>query len=268
MTMLQTEQAAAATATAEDVALRTEDIRVAYDNGTVALDGVSLDVPAGKLTALLGPSGCGKTTLLKVIAGLVTPSSGVVRVRGKEIEGPGPDRALVFQDFALLPWATVIDNVAFGLRALGVSRKERNATAQHYISEVGLAGFEEKYPHELSGGMRQRTGLARALAVKSDILMMDEPFSAVDEQMRRKLQEDLLELLKVERKTVIFVTHSIEEAVYLADQVVILSGRPGQIVNIVRPDIDRAGDVDVIRRQPRYINLVDEIWGSLKRYVE
>ncbi len=253
---------------AVDVILQTADIGVEYDNGTVALDGVSLDVPTGQLTALLGPSGCGKTTLLKVIAGLVTPNRGDVKVRGAKIDGPGPDRALVFQDFALMPWATVLDNVAFGLRARGVSRKERHATARHYIAEVGLTGFEDKYPHELSGGMRQRTGLARALSVQSDILMMDEPFSAVDEQMRRKLQEDLLELLKVEKKTVIFVTHSIEEAVYLADQVVILSGRPGKITNIVRPDIDRDGDVDVIRRQPHYMELVDEIWGSLRRYVE
>lgn len=248
--------------------LSTEDIRVVYNNETVALDGVSLDVPSGQLTALLGPSGCGKTTLLKVIAGLIEPTSGVVKVKGEIVDGPGPDRALVFQDFALLPWANVLDNVAFGLRARGVSGKERNETARHYIAEVGLAGFEDKYPHELSGGMRQRTGLARALTVKSDVLLMDEPFSAVDEQMRRKLQEDLLDLLKVERKTVIFVTHSIEEAVYLADKVVILSGRPGTIANIVYPDIDRDGDVDVIRRQPHYIDLVDEIWGSLKRYVE
>ncbi len=251
-----------------DVILKTEDIGVEYENGTVALDGVSLDIPEGQLTALLGPSGCGKTTLLKVIAGLVTPNRGTVTVRDTAIDGPGRDRALVFQDFALLPWATVLDNVAFGLRASGVPRKVRHETARHYISEVGLSGFEDKYPHELSGGMRQRTGLARALCVQSDILMMDEPFSAVDEQMRRKLQEDLLELLKVERKTVIFVTHSIEEAVYLADQVVILSGRPGKIASIVRPDIDRKGDVDVIRRQPHYVELVDEIWGSLRRYVE
>ena len=129
-------------------------------------------------------------------------------------------------------------------------------------------GFEDKYPHQLSGGMRQRTGLARALTVNSEILLMDEPFSAVDEQMRRKLQEDLLKLLKIENKTVIFVTHSIEEAVYLADQVVILSGRPGSISEIVYPEINRLGEIDLIRRQPRYIELVDEIWSSLKSYVE
>ena len=251
-----------------EVILRTDSINVVYQESLIALQNVSLDVPAAKLTAILGPSGCGKTTLLKVIAGLIKPTSGSVKVRGKEIEGPGPDRALVFQDFALLPWATVLQNVGFGLRARGVPKKEREETSLHYIKEVGLLGFEDKYPHQLSGGMRQRTGLARALTINSDILLMDEPFSAVDEQMRRKLQEDLLNLLKVENKTVIFVTHSIEEAVYLADQVIILSGRPGSVAEIVYPKIDRTGEIDLIRRQPGYIDLVDEIWSSLKKYVE
>ena len=251
-----------------EVILSTDTINVVYQESLIALQNVSLDIPAAKLTAILGPSGCGKTTLLKVIAGLIKPTSGSVKVRGKEIEGPGPDRALVFQDFALLPWATVLQNVGFGLRARGVPKKEREETSLHYIKEVGLLGFEDKYPHQLSGGMRQRTGLARALTINSDILLMDEPFSAVDEQMRRKLQEDLLKLLKVENKTVIFVTHSIEEAVYLADQVIILSGRPGSVAEIVYPKIDRTGEIDLIRRQPGYIDLVDEIWSSLKRYVE
>tara|TARA_B110000008_G_scaffold264345_1_gene288548 strand:+ start:1106 stop:1867 length:762 start_codon:yes stop_codon:yes gene_type:complete len=251
-----------------DIILKTEDVGVIYDGSIVALENVSLNVPTGRLTAILGPSGCGKTTLLKVIAGLIEPSTGTVKIRDKETIGPGPDRALVFQDFALLPWATVLQNVAFGLRAQGVSKREREKTSLHYIKEVGLSGFEDKYPHQLSGGMRQRTGLARALTVNSEILLMDEPFSAVDEQMRRKLQEDLLKLLKIENKTVIFVTHSIEEAVYLADQVVILSGRPGSISEIVYPEINRLGEIDLIRRQPRYIELVDEIWSSLKSYVE
>ena len=251
-----------------EVILSTDSINVVYQESLIALQNVSLDIPAAKLTAILGPSGCGKTTLLKVIAGLIKPTSGSVKVRGKDIEGPGPDRALVFQDFALLPWATVLQNVGFGLRARGVPKKEREETSLHYIKEVGLLGFEDKYPHQLSGGMRQRTGLARALTINSDILLMDEPFSAVDEQMRRKLQEDLLKLLKVENKTVIFVTHSIEEAVYLADQVIILSGRPGSVAEIVYPKIDRTGEIDLIRRQPGYIDLVDEIWSSLKKYVE
>ncbi|MEM8852661.1 MAG: ABC transporter ATP-binding protein [Pseudomonadota bacterium] len=255
-------------APADEAILAAKDVRLVYNETVTALDGVSLTIPKGKLTSLLGPSGCGKTTLLKIIAGLIEPTAGEVTVRGTPIRGPGPDRALVFQDFALLPWASVLDNVAFGLRVQGVPRKTREATARRYIEEVGLAGFEARYPHELSGGMRQRAGLARALAVQSDILLMDEPFSAVDEQMRRKLQEDLIQLLKVEKKTVIFVTHSIEEAVYLSDQVIILTQRPGTVSKIVRPDIDRSGDVDVIRRTPRYIELVEEIWAGLRRYVE
>lgn len=254
--------------TPETPILSARDVGLVYDGEFTALNGVSLDIEQGKLTSLLGPSGCGKTTLLKIIAGLLEPTSGEVRVRGVPVAGPGPDRALVFQDFALLPWATVLSNVAFGLRVRGVPKRQREEIARKYIAEVGLAGFEARHPHELSGGMRQRAGLARALAVQSDILLMDEPFSAVDEQMRRKLQEDLLNLLKVEKKTVIFVTHSIEEAVYLSDQVIILSQRPGTVAKIVRPDIDRTGDVDAIRRTPHYVELVDEIWAGLRQYVE
>jgi NitT/TauT family transport system ATP-binding protein len=238
-----------------------------YPGGTQALKNVSIDFPRGKLITLLGPSGCGKTTLLKIIAGLQRPTSGSVEVNGKQIDGPGADRALVFQDFALLPWATVIRNVAFGLELQGMPRGERYAIARKYIGEVGLAGFEDKYPHELSGGMRQRAGLARALTVNTDVLMMDEPFSAVDEQMRRKLQEDLLALLQVEKKTVIFVTHSIEEAVYLSDQIVLLSRHPGEVMRIVDTELDHGAGPEEIRRDPRYIDLVDEIWAGLKQYL-
>ena len=238
-----------------------------YGNEIQALEEVTLEVPAGELTTLLGPSGCGKTTLLKIIAGLVRPDTGEVRVRGRVVTGPGPERAFVFQDFALMPWATVLRNVAFGLELRGVPRREREETARRYIAEVGLTGFEGRYPHELSGGMRQRVGLARALAVDADVVLMDEPFSAVDEQTRRKFQEDLLELLQIERKTVIFVTHSIEEAVYISNQVVLLSPRPGSVSRIVRTGLDRTGDPEEIRRTPEYLDTVDEIWRLLKRYL-
>src|SRR5210317_1954692 len=183
-------------------------VRNVYKNyGDVqALHDLSLEFPRGQLTSLLGPSGCGKTTLLKIIAGLLQPTSGEVVVGGKKVTAPGPDRAFVFQDFALMPWASVIRNVAFGLEMRGVAKSERDDIAEKYIKEVGLAGFEQSYPHELSGGMRQRVGLARALSVDADVLLMDEPFSAVDEQTRRKFQEDLLNLLNIEKKTVIFVT--------------------------------------------------------------
>ena len=150
-----------------------------------ALRNIDLDFPRGKLTTLLGPSGCGKTTLLKIIAGLIEPTSGEVRVNGRSVTGPGPERAFVFQDFALMPWATVMRNVAFGLELKGMGKAERQSIARKYIAEVGLAGFEDKYPHELSGGMRQRVGLARAFAVNAEVLLLDEPFSAVDEQNRR-----------------------------------------------------------------------------------
>jgi len=233
-----------------------------------ALDGIDLDVETGRLTSLLGPSGCGKTTLLKIVAGLLAPSAGEVRVKGRPVDGPGPERAFVFQDFALMPWATVLRNAAFGLEVRGVPRAEREATARRYIAEVGLAGFEDRYPHELSGGMRQRVGLARALAVDADVLLMDEPFSAVDEQTRRQFQEDLIRLREVENKTFLFVTHSIEEAVYLSDRIVLLSPRPGRVSRIIDLDIPRSGDPEAIRRDPVYLDMVDEIWRGLKHYVE
>ena len=249
-------------------AIAVRNIGMTYPGGVEALKGVDLEIPTGELTTLLGPSGCGKTTLLKIIAGLITPVGGDVVVHDKVVDGPGPERALVFQDFALLPWATVMRNVAFGLELRGLARSERESIAQKYITEVGLSGFENSYPHELSGGMRQRCGLARALSVDADILLMDEPFSAVDEQMRRKLQEDLLGLLKVEKKTVVFVTHSIEEAVYLSDQVAIMTRRPGNVQRVVRTGIDRQADTENIRRDPRYLDTVEEIWTMLKQYLD
>lgn len=233
-----------------------------------ALENLTLEFPRGQLTSLLGPSGCGKTTLLKIIAGLLKPSSGEVEVNGKVVTSPGDDRAFVFQDFALLPWATVLRNVAFGLELGGVPKSEREDKAAKYIADVGLKGFEDSYPHELSGGMRQRVGLARALSVNAQVLLMDEPFSAVDEQTRRKFQEDLLALVQNENKTFIFVTHSIEEAVYVSDQIAILLPRPSRVSEIIRPSNFRAKGVENIRRDPEYLDIVDEIWASLRTYVE
>ena len=184
------------------------------------------------------------------------------------VKAPGPDRAFVFQDFALMSWASVIRNVAFGLELPGVAKSEREGIAQKYINEVGLTGFEHSFPHELSGGMRQRVGLARALSVDAQVLLMDEPFSAVDEQTRRKFQEDLLGLVKNENKTFIFVTHSIEEAVYVSDQIAILLPRPSRVMEIIRPSGFRHKDVDSIRREPEYLDIVDRIWASLRSYVE
>ena len=233
-----------------------------------ALRDLSLDFPNGQLTSLLGPSGCGKTTLLKIIAGLLPATQGEIFVNGSLVTKPGPDRAFVFQDFALMPWASVLRNVAFGLELRGVNKNEREDIAAKYIKDVGLVGFENSFPHELSGGMRQRVGLARALSVDSPVLLMDEPFSAVDEQTRRKFQEDLLNLVKNENKTFIFVTHSIEEAVYVSDQIAILLPRPSRVSEIIKPKGFRNKDADSIRKDSEYLDTVESIWKSLRTYVE
>jgi NitT/TauT family transport system ATP-binding protein len=251
-----------------DPAVRIVEISKDYPGGVRALEGVTFDVPPGQLTSLIGPSGCGKTTTLKIVAGLIPATSGEVIVKGRPVSRPGPERAFVFQDFALLPWASVLRNVAFGLELRGVPKAEREATAREYIAKTNLSGFENHYPHQLSGGMRQRVGLARALAVDADILLMDEPFASVDEQIRRTFQEDLLRLLSEERKTVLFVTHSIEEAVYVSDQIVILTRGPGRVSSVVRPQIARDGSSDEIRRSQGYLDAVEEIWGELRTYAE
>ena len=253
--------------TSNEMAVSVKNVSKNYGE-VEALKNMSLDFPKGQLTSLLGPSGCGKTTLLKIIAGLLPASSGEVLVNGAKVTSPGPDRAFVFQDFALMPWASVIRNVAFGLELRGVNKTERESVAQKYISDVGLKGFENSFPHELSGGMRQRVGLARALSVNADVLLMDEPFSAVDEQTRRKFQEDLLNLIKVEKKTFIFVTHSIEEAVYVSDQIAILLPRPSRVSEIIKPSGFKHKDVDSIRKDSEYLDIVDKIWKSLRTYVQ
>lgn len=251
----------------DEAIVEVKEIGKIYEGGVEALKDVNLAFPRGKLSTLLGPSGCGKTTLLKIIAGLITHNSGEVWVNGKKVDGPGPERAFVFQDFALLPWANVLRNVAFGLELRGVPREEREEIARQQIVEVGLKGFESSHPNQLSGGMRQRVGLARALAVDADIILMDEPFSSVDEQTRRKFQEDLLDLLRNRQKTVIFVTHSIEEAAYLSDQIALLSPRPGRVSRIIEPKVERGKSADDIRRDKNYLDVVDEIWQILKQYV-
>jgi NitT/TauT family transport system ATP-binding protein len=253
---------------APEPAVRVADLTKEFPGGVRALAGLSFDVPKGELTSIIGPSGCGKTTTLKIIGGLVDATSGRVEIDGAPVAGPGPDRAFVFQDFALMPWATVLRNVAFGLELRGLPRSEREETAREYVDKVGLTGFEDAYPHQLSGGMRQRVGLARALAVDADVLLMDEPFASVDEQIRRQFQEDLLRLLSDESKTVIFVTHSIEEAVYVSDQVVILTRGPSTVSKVVRPGVDRGGSPDDIRRSPAYLDWVEQIWHELRGYLE
>jgi NitT/TauT family transport system ATP-binding protein len=268
MTTLPAAEAAAPSSSERPPIVDVMSVSKVYPGGIEALDSVSLTFPEGQLTTLLGPSGCGKTTLLKIIAGLIPATHGEVRIRGRTVTGPGPERSFVFQDFALLPWATVLRNAAFGLELRGVARSEREAIAQRYIARVGLKGFELKYPHELSGGMRQRVGLARALAVRAELILMDEPFSAVDEQTRRKFQEDLLELIAREKKTFLFVTHSIEEAVYVSDRIALFSRRPGRVSQVIDVAVPRRGDPDAIRRHPAYLDTVESIWRRLKQYLD
>lgn len=250
------------------IAVEVDQVTKIYPGGVEALNDMTIQFPKGELTSLLGPSGCGKTTLLKIIAGLLPATSGRVTVNGEQVTGPGAERAFVFQDFALMPWASVMRNVAFGLELRGMNTSEREAIAEKYINAVGLKGCENLFPQELSGGMRQRVGLARALAVDAEVLLMDEPFSAVDEQTRRKFQEDMLEIVKEEGKTFIFVTHSIEEAVYISQSIALLLPRPSRVSEIIRPDINRDISPDAIRRDPVYLDIVERIWQGLRTYVE
>jgi ABC-type nitrate/sulfonate/bicarbonate transport system ATPase subunit len=244
------------------------DCRKTYYSGNgqaplLALDGVDLAIRSEEFLCVLGPSGCGKTTLLKAIAGLVALDSGQVRIDGRPVTGPGPDRAVVFQNFALLPWADVQTNVSFGLELRGVAKLARDETARELIQAVGLAGFEHHFPRQLSGGMQQRVGLARALAVDPKILLMDEPFGALDEQTRRLLQEDLSSLLERTRKTVVFVTHSMTEAVRLGDRVVLMTPRPGRVQQIVDVPLPRPRPSDV-EKNPIFGELEEYLWQQLR----
>jgi NitT/TauT family transport system ATP-binding protein len=234
-------------------------------NGTpiVALDGIDLTIHTQEFVCILGPSGCGKTTLLKAIAGLVQLDAGVVWIDRDVITAPGPDRAVVFQNFALLPWADVLTNIAFGLELRGISKDKREEIARELTRAVGLAGFEHHFPRQLSGGMQQRVGLARALAVDPSILLMDEPFGAVDEQTRRVLQEDLLALLDRSGKTVVFVTHSMDEAVRLGDRVVLMTPRPGRVQESIRVDLPRPRPLD-LEKYPQFIELKEYLWTQLR----
>jgi ABC-type nitrate/sulfonate/bicarbonate transport system ATPase subunit len=228
-----------------------------------ALDGIDLIVADREVVCVLGPSGCGKTTLLKIVAGLVPQSAGEVLVDGRPLTGPGQDRAMVFQQFALLPWADVVTNVAFGLELRGIGRPARERVAVDLLRAVGLAGFERHMPWQLSGGMQQRVGLARALAVEPRTLLMDEPFSAVDAQTRRELQEDLLRLHAERGPSVLFVTHSIDEAVRLGDRVVLLTPRPGRIREIIQVPLPRPRPLD-LERHPAFLDQKEHLWRELR----
>lgn len=204
-----------------------------------AVGDVSFSIEQGEFVSILGPSGCGKTTVLNIVAGFDELTSGSVLVGGKPVDGPSPERGVVFQSFALFPWKSVLGNVVFGLRMRGVPRRERETVARQFLELVGLDGFEHKYPHELSGGMQQRLGVARVLANEPAVMLMDEPFASVDAQTRRRLQEELTGIFEAKRPTVFFVTHDVDEAVFLSDRVVVLSTRPSQVSEVVTVPLER-----------------------------
>ena len=230
----------------------------------VAFRNVELNVRSNEVLCIVGPSGCGKTTLLRCIGGLLTPSSGEVLIDGEPIHAPREGVAIVFQHFGLLPWKTVVDNVAFGLRIARLPRQRVAEKVEHYIHLVGLSGFENHYPYQLSGGMQQRVGLARALAIDPEILLMDEPFASVDAQTREVLQEELLQLHDRERKTMIFITHSIDEAIILGDRVAVMASRPGRVKEVLQVNFPRPRDPAAVRAQPRYTEIRNHIWEELR----
>lgn len=230
-----------------------------------ALRDVSFGVGTGRFISLIGPSGCGKTTLLKMMAGLIQPTDGMIEIGGKEVTGSGQDRALVFQNFVLLPWTDVLTNAAFGLEARGVPKREREEIARAHLDRVGLGGFEKHYPHELSGGMQQRVGIARALAVDPDTLLMDEPFGSLDAITRHVMQHDLLRLWQeTATKTTVFVTHSMEEAALLSDQIVVMDTRPGRVSQLVDVPFPRPR-VQALSDSPDYLEFTAELSHKLEK---
>jgi len=228
----------------------------------LAIDDVSLEVRPREFLALLGPSGCGKSTLLYLLGGFLPTEAGSITVDGRPVQGPGPDRGIVFQHFALFPWKTVRANVLYGLKRAGLPREEQEKRAQAFIDLVGLSGFEDSFPSQLSGGMKQRTAIARTLAIDPEILLMDEPFGALDAQTRSLMQTELLAIWERSPKTVIFVTHDVQEAVYLAQRVAVMSARPGRIKTIVETNFDRS-DQHLFKSKP-FVDKVDEIWELVR----
>jgi ABC-type nitrate/sulfonate/bicarbonate transport system ATPase subunit len=251
--------------------IEVEDLHMAFpldgeQLGGKVLSGISFSVENGSLVSILGPSGCGKTTLIRIIAGLLTPTQGVVKVNGYPITGPSPDRTVIFQEYGLFEWMTVMENVEFGLKAKGLPRRERRQIAQRYIDMVHLHGSERKYPRELSGGMKQRAAIARALAVDPECVLMDEPFAALDAQTRLLLQEEILEIWEETRKTILLVTHNVEEAVFLSDRVFVLSNLPARVVLDIEVNLPRPRSPEM-RFDSRYREIADRLWQTLRAQV-
>jgi NitT/TauT family transport system ATP-binding protein len=232
-----------------------------------AIDSLSLDVYENEFLCVVGPSGCGKSTLIAAIAGFLRPAAGQLSMDGRRITGPGADRGVVFQEYALLPWNTVIDNVALGLKIRGVPRAERHEVARRFLGMTNLVGAAQKYPHELSGGMKQRVAIARALANEPRILIMDEPFAALDAQTREIMQSELLRIWRESGKTVLFITHQINEAIYLADRVIIFGARPGKVKETIKIDIPRPRDLSV-KRDSSFLKYEDRVWNLIEEEVK
>jgi NitT/TauT family transport system ATP-binding protein len=257
-----------ANGTSDATVLEVAGLRKVYEDEfteeiVTAIDDVSFKVEKGDFVSILGPSGCGKTTVLNIIAGFIKPSSGSVLLNAREIKGPGPDRGVVFQSFALFPWRTVLQNVTFGPKMRGIARGKRETSAREYIKLVGLEGFENRYPHELSGGMRQRVGVARVLANEPAVMLMDEPFASIDAQTRMSLQQDLTAIWERQRPTVFFVTHDVEEAVFLSNRIVVLSRRPSRVREIVEVDIPRPRNWSHLIEDLQFRKLTHHVIGLL-----
>jgi len=250
------------------VGLRMEYYQPRTGGRLLALENVNLSVEEGEFVTIVGPSGCGKTTFINIADGLLKPTGGKIMIDGVEVEGPGMDRAMVFQDACLLPWRTVLKNVLFGLECRGRGNtpadKER---ALQFIRLVGLAGFEDHYPHELSGGMQQRCNLARALTVDPEVLIMDEPFAALDAQTREIMQGELLRIWREAKKTVLFITHQINEAIYLADRVIVFGARPGRVKKMIPIELPRPRDLS-IKRDPKFLEYEDQLWNLIEEEVK
>lgn len=233
------------------------------DQTVVALEDFNLSVSEGEFVSIVGPSGCGKSTFLHIVGGFESRSGGTITLAGEPVSKPGPDRGMIFQDYSLFPWRTVLGNVAWALEVKGLSKAERTEIARKYIAMVGLSKFENSYPGELSGGMQQRVALARTLAYEPRILLMDEPFGALDAQTRELMQEELTDIWQVDRRTVLFVTHDIEEAIYLSDRIIVFTARPGRIKADIRVNLPRPRSASM-RKSKAFADLHGEIWDMLR----
>ncbi len=250
-----------------DVQGLTKTFRTIKGETVAAISDLSFAVGENEFVSIVGPSGCGKSTLLYIIAGFIPPTKGAVLIDGLPVRNPGPDRGIVFQEYALFPWRTVQANIEYGLEEKGVARDEVERIVQKYVRLMGLDGFQHKYPKELSGGMKQRVALARTLAYEPDVLLMDEPFGALDAQTRELQQDELLAIWREKKKTVLFVTHSVEEAVYLSEKVVVMTTRPGRIKRVVEIGLDRSHPREEIVLSPEFAQLRNRVWLDVREEV-